>query len=79
MTSFNGGNNLDMIPDSVVLLGTFRAFSNTSFYQLLERIEQVRDCLIFMLLERIELLVPLLLSFFEFGFLILRISIPIMF
>jgi len=31
-----------MIPDTVVLGGTFRAFSNTSFYQLLERIEQVR-------------------------------------
>ncbi|MED6150806.1 IAA-amino acid hydrolase ILR1-like 6, variant 2 [Stylosanthes scabra] len=41
VTSFNGGNNLDMIPDTVVLGGTFRAFSNTSFYQLLERIEQV--------------------------------------
>ncbi|XP_027904680.1 IAA-amino acid hydrolase ILR1-like 6 [Vigna unguiculata] len=41
VTSFNGGDNLDMIPDTVVLGGTFRAFSNTSFYQLLERIEQV--------------------------------------
>ncbi|KAK7351111.1 hypothetical protein VNO77_10300 [Canavalia gladiata] len=41
VTSFNGGNNLDMIPDTVVIGGTFRAFSNTSFYQLLERIEQV--------------------------------------
>ncbi|XP_027358683.1 IAA-amino acid hydrolase ILR1-like 6 [Abrus precatorius] len=41
VTSFNGGNNLDMIPDTVVLGGTFRAFSNTSFYQVLERIEQV--------------------------------------
>ncbi|KAL2339758.1 hypothetical protein Fmac_007698 [Flemingia macrophylla] len=41
VTSFNGGNNLDLIPDTVVLGGTFRAFSNASFYQLLERIEQV--------------------------------------
>lgn len=41
VTSFNGGNSHDMIPDSVVIGGTFRAFSNTSFYQLLERIEQV--------------------------------------
>ncbi|XP_054788303.1 IAA-amino acid hydrolase ILR1-like 6 [Prosopis cineraria] len=41
VTSFDGGNNLDMIPDRVVLGGTFRAFSNASFYQLLERIEQV--------------------------------------
>ncbi|XP_054796598.1 IAA-amino acid hydrolase ILR1-like 6 [Prosopis cineraria] len=41
VTSFNGGDSLDMIPDTVVLGGTFRAFSNTSFYQLLERIEQV--------------------------------------
>ncbi len=41
VTSFNGGNNLDMIPDTVVLGGTFRAFSNTSFYQLLQRIEEV--------------------------------------
>lgn len=41
VTSFNGGNSHDMIADSVVIGGTFRAFSNTSFYQLLERIEQV--------------------------------------
>ncbi|KAK3041389.1 hypothetical protein RJ639_001587 [Escallonia herrerae] len=41
VTSFNGGNNLDMIPDTVVLKGTFRAFSNTSFYQILQRIEEV--------------------------------------
>lgn len=43
VTSFNGGNNLDMIPDTVVLGGTFRAFSNTSFYELLRRIKEVRD------------------------------------
>ncbi|KAI4337825.1 hypothetical protein L6164_016195 [Bauhinia variegata] len=41
VTSFKGGNELDTIPDTVVLGGTFRAFSNTSFYQILERIEQV--------------------------------------
>ncbi|KAI4307263.1 hypothetical protein L6164_030466 [Bauhinia variegata] len=41
VTSFNGGNELDTLPDTVVLGGTFRAFSNTSFYQILERIEQV--------------------------------------
>ncbi|GLT69515.1 hypothetical protein SLA2020_416610 [Shorea laevis] len=41
VASFNGGNNLDMIPDTVVLGGTFRAFSNTSFYQLLQRIKEV--------------------------------------
>ncbi|XP_059631801.1 IAA-amino acid hydrolase ILR1-like 6 [Cornus florida] len=41
VTSFNGGDNLDMVPDTIVLGGTFRAFSNTSFYQLLRRIEEV--------------------------------------
>ncbi|KAJ9673600.1 hypothetical protein PVL29_023266 [Vitis rotundifolia] len=41
VTSLNGGNSLDMIADTVVLGGTFRAFSNTSFYQLLQRIEEV--------------------------------------
>lgn len=41
VTSFNGGDNLDIIPDTVILGGTFRAFSNTSFYQLLKRIEEV--------------------------------------
>ncbi|XP_044480387.1 IAA-amino acid hydrolase ILR1-like 6 [Mangifera indica] len=41
VTSFNGGNNLDMIPDTVIIGGTFRAFSNTSFYQLLQRIQEV--------------------------------------
>jgi hypothetical protein len=32
-----------MTPDTVVIGGTFRAFSNSSFYQLLKRIEQVGD------------------------------------
>ncbi|KAK3230633.1 hypothetical protein Dsin_002514 [Dipteronia sinensis] len=41
VTSFNGGNHLDMIPETVVIGGTFRAFSNVTFYQLLQRIEQV--------------------------------------
>ncbi|GLT85066.1 hypothetical protein SLE2022_032680 [Rubroshorea leprosula] len=41
VTSFNGGDNLDIIPDAVVIGGTFRAFSNSSFYQLLRRIEEV--------------------------------------
>lgn len=41
MTSVNGGTDLDTIPDSVVIGGTFRAFSNSSFYRLLRRIEEV--------------------------------------
>ncbi|EXC01110.1 IAA-amino acid hydrolase ILR1-like 6 [Morus notabilis] len=41
VTTFNGGSNLDEIPHTVVIGGTFRAFSNTSFYQLLQRIEEV--------------------------------------
>ncbi|EEF48330.1 IAA-amino acid hydrolase ILR1-like 6 [Ricinus communis] len=41
VTTMDGGNNVDMIPDTVVLGGTFRAFSNTSFYQLLRRINEV--------------------------------------
>ncbi|XP_022773270.1 IAA-amino acid hydrolase ILR1-like 6 [Durio zibethinus] len=41
VTSFNGGSDLDMIPDTVVIGGTFRAFSNSSFYNLLQRIEEV--------------------------------------
>ncbi|GFY96683.1 IAA-amino acid hydrolase ILR1-like 6 [Actinidia rufa] len=41
VTSVNGGDNLDVIPNTVVLGGTFRAFSNTSFYLLVKRIEEV--------------------------------------
>lgn len=41
VTTMDGGNNLDMIPETVVLGGTFRAYSNTSFYQLLRRIKEV--------------------------------------
>lgn len=41
VASFNSGDNLDLIPDSATIGGTFRAFSNISFYQLRHRIEQV--------------------------------------
>ncbi|XP_010268967.1 PREDICTED: IAA-amino acid hydrolase ILR1-like 6 [Nelumbo nucifera] len=41
VASFNGGDDLDLIPQSVTLAGTFRAFSNASFYRLLQRIEEV--------------------------------------
>ncbi|EHA8586853.1 IAA-amino acid hydrolase ILR1-like 6 [Cocos nucifera] len=41
VASFNGGDDLDLIPDSVIIAGTFRAFSNASFYQLRQRIEEV--------------------------------------
>ncbi|KAF6152813.1 hypothetical protein GIB67_004642 [Kingdonia uniflora] len=41
VASFNGGNNLDIIPESVVLGGTFRAFSNQTIYQIRRRIEEV--------------------------------------
>ncbi|XP_022993486.1 IAA-amino acid hydrolase ILR1-like 6 [Cucurbita maxima] len=41
VTWFNGGKDLDMIPDTVVIGGTFRAYSNSSFYQVLQRIKEV--------------------------------------
>lgn len=41
VTTFNGGSDLVVIPDTVVIGGTFRAFSNTSFHRLLQRIEEV--------------------------------------
>ncbi|KAM7514836.1 hypothetical protein LguiA_004419 [Lonicera macranthoides] len=41
VTSFNGGDDLDAVADNVVLKGTLRAFSNTTFYQLLKRIQEV--------------------------------------
>ncbi|KAG9457228.1 hypothetical protein H6P81_001736 [Aristolochia fimbriata] len=41
VASFNGGHHLDQVPDSVVLGGTFRAFSNSTFYNVRRRIEQV--------------------------------------
>jgi len=36
-----GGGAFNVIPDSVTIGGTFRAFSNESFTQLRHRIEQV--------------------------------------
>ncbi|KAL3513639.1 hypothetical protein ACH5RR_026356 [Cinchona calisaya] len=41
VTSFNAGDDLDSVSDTVILCGTFRAFSNTTFYQILTRINQV--------------------------------------
>ncbi|KAF2607758.1 hypothetical protein F2Q68_00043033 [Brassica cretica] len=41
VTSFDGGHSLDAMPDTVVLGGTFRAFSNSSFYYLMKRIREV--------------------------------------
>nr|GEX48137.1 IAA-amino acid hydrolase ILR1-like 6 [Tanacetum cinerariifolium] len=41
VTTFSSGDDLDVMSDAVVLKGTLRAFSNTSFYQLIQRIEEV--------------------------------------
>ncbi|KAI3726561.1 hypothetical protein L1987_66359 [Smallanthus sonchifolius] len=41
VTTFTGGDDPNVMPDSVVLKGTLRAFSNTSFYQLVRRIQEV--------------------------------------
>ncbi|MED6136888.1 IAA-amino acid hydrolase ILR1-like 4 [Stylosanthes scabra] len=41
VTKFQGGDAFNVIPDSVTLGGTFRAFSKQSFLQLRQRIEQV--------------------------------------
>lgn len=41
VTAFHGGDDVNVMPDSVILKGTLRAFSNTSFYQLIRRIEEV--------------------------------------
>ncbi|KAL4583063.1 hypothetical protein LXL04_007627 [Taraxacum kok-saghyz] len=41
VTTFDAGDDLNMMPDFVVLKGTLRAFSNASFYQLIQRIEEV--------------------------------------
>jgi len=38
---FQGGSAFNIIPDSVTIGGTFRAFSKESFQQLRHRIEQV--------------------------------------
>lgn len=41
MTLLNAGNDLDVMPDKVSFGGTFRAFSNTTFYHILARIKEV--------------------------------------
>ncbi|KAF5735504.1 hypothetical protein HS088_TW15G01011 [Tripterygium wilfordii] len=41
VTTFDGGNSLDTMPDRVVLGGTIRAFSSGNFHQLIKRIEEV--------------------------------------
>lgn len=61
VTSFNGGNHLDMIPETVVIGGTFRAFSNASFYNLLQRIEEVRRSFHF----KFRVLIFTILTFFD--------------
>ena len=38
---FQGGGAFNVIPDSVTIGGTFRAFSKESFVQLKQRIEEV--------------------------------------
>lgn len=40
---FQGGSAFNVIPDSVSIGGTFRAFSKESFLQLRRRIEEVMD------------------------------------
>lgn len=41
VTTFDGGSAYNVIPDSVVISGTFRAFSNESFQMLKLRIEEI--------------------------------------
>eukprot|EP01018_Ginkgo_biloba_P031709 Gb_09715 [translate_table: standard] len=41
VATFNGGDAFNVIPDSVTIGGTFRAFSNDSFYRLKQRIEEI--------------------------------------
>lgn len=41
VTTSRGGDAFNVIPDSVTISGTFRAFSNESFYNLKQRIEEV--------------------------------------
>jgi metal-dependent amidase/aminoacylase/carboxypeptidase family protein len=50
VSKFQGGGAFNVIPDSVTIGGTFRAFSKESFIQLKERIEEV------------NLLIPLVLD-----------------
>ncbi|XP_057813513.2 IAA-amino acid hydrolase ILR1-like 1 isoform X2 [Cryptomeria japonica] len=41
VATFNGGDAFNVIPDSVTIGGTFRAFSNESFYRLKQRIDEI--------------------------------------
>lgn len=41
MAALNGGDAFNVIPDSVTIGGTFRAFSNENFYRLKQRIEEI--------------------------------------
>lgn len=41
VAKFQGGGAFNVIPDSVTIGGTFRAFSKESFMQLRQRIEEV--------------------------------------
>lgn len=41
VTTSRGGDAFNVIPDSVTISGTFRAFSNESFYNLKQRIEEI--------------------------------------
>jgi IAA-amino acid hydrolase len=43
VAKFEGGGAFNVIPDSVTIGGTFRAFSTKSFMQLKKRIEQVSN------------------------------------
>lgn len=42
MAKFKGGGAFNVIPDSVTIGGTFRAFLEESFLQLKQRIEEVQ-------------------------------------
>jgi metal-dependent amidase/aminoacylase/carboxypeptidase family protein len=42
VVKFQGGGAFNVIPDSVTIGGTFRAFSRESFMQLRQRIEEVQ-------------------------------------
>ncbi|GLJ23413.1 hypothetical protein SUGI_0443100 [Cryptomeria japonica] len=41
VAALNGGNAFNVIPDSVTISGTFRAFSKENFYRLKQRIEEI--------------------------------------
>lgn len=44
VAKFHGGGAFNVIPDSVTIGGTFRAFSKENFMQLKQRIEEVHIC-----------------------------------